>query len=168
MAFRRYDHDRSGVLDSAEFERVCQDMGFDTVSNKLFESLDHDDSGFVAYHEVISLVEKEAPPDVETKQLLMSMMHSFDDATKEESSRSLLDCSGWAIHATDVSSVQQELQALLRQSGCPVSDLIMLFDQDAAIELSIDDVEFHTASELHPQPRHAGGSWGVAGNIELL
>ena len=34
--FRMYDKDQTGNLDEAEFARVCEDMGFGSVSHDLF------------------------------------------------------------------------------------------------------------------------------------
>ena len=44
-AFRKYDRDKSGYLDSFEFKRAATDMGFGTVAHDLFKNFDVDQSG---------------------------------------------------------------------------------------------------------------------------
>ena len=145
QAFKKYDGDHSGLLDSAEFEAVCADMGFDTVAMKIFNTLDGDDSGFVAYKEVLDLAEKEVPTDPEVKGLLTALCHSFDEASHAESAKSVVEANGWILHGHDAATVQQELRAKLRESGGLVGDLVMLFDQDSGVDMCIDDIEFHSA-----------------------
>ena len=51
-AFRQYDKDTTGQLDALEFERVCRDMGFESVAYDIFASLDKDGSGTLNTKEV--------------------------------------------------------------------------------------------------------------------
>ena len=142
-AFEKYDKDGSGVLDVREFAAAAAEMGFGTHAHEIFTVLDKDGSGCLSYTELTELLQKQVPSDPATKQMITSMAWSVDDAQKAE--RNKLDTSAWCIRARDAAGVQDELRALLQQSGGHVSDLLRLFDQDNTNEMRIDDLEFFTA-----------------------
>ena len=51
--FNAYDRDATGYLDASEFHSMCVDMGFGAAANEIFELLDHDETGFISYNEII-------------------------------------------------------------------------------------------------------------------
>ena len=140
-AFRKYDKDGTGFLDSFEFEQAATEMGFGAVAHDLFKSLDDDGSGSVTYHELIESLTANVPSDSETKKMLTALVWAVDKESKA-SAEHAVDGKSWKIRGDTAVAVTQSLQALLRQSGGHVADLIKLFDEDAETALLIDDVEF--------------------------
>lgn len=140
-AFKKYDSDGTGFLDSFEFEQAATEMGFGVVAHDIFKALDHDGSGWVTYRELIASLTVDVPSDPDTKKLLTALVWAADKESKAEADRSL-DTSTWKIRGGDVASVRSQLQALLRESGGHVADLIKIFDEDRETALLIDDVEF--------------------------
>ena len=122
-AFHVYDKDSTGHLDAIEFEKVCTDLGFGSVSYEIFSALDSDGSGTVAYGELVS----DSTPTP-----------SHDCASDPDP----VDTTGWIIQGRDAPHVQSELQKLLHESGLLVVDLMKVFEKDMSYE--IDSMEFFT------------------------
>ena len=67
VAFEKYDKDRTGMLDAIEFGKVCEDLGFGSCANEIFQVLDNDDSGVLSYREIVAALTSQTPRDMNTK-----------------------------------------------------------------------------------------------------
>jgi len=148
-AFREYDKDGSGMLDFNEFNKVATRMGFGTSAHCIFKSLDHDNSGEISYMELIESFNTAPPKNTEVKQLCTSLMFAFQEEGSSTACAAKLNTSGWVIKGRDVETIRRELQALLRDSGAHVGDVMALFDQDQHGKQEIDDMEFSKAMREH-------------------
>ena len=150
LIFAKYDRDGTGQLDVIEFQEVVEQLGFyGVMAKQIFNALDVDNSGFISYHELIDKLSTGAVTvDESAKKLLTSMVWTYGES---ESSAPLkaIDTKGWVIRGQNADSVRHQLQELLDASGGHVIDLIKLFDIDAGMALTIDDVEFATAMRCH-------------------
>ena len=145
--FSKYDTDKSGSLDYFEIDRVCCDMGFGAVSQRIFSSLDEDNSGSISYVELIDALQ--------AAQRRLAGSPSSPSRSPEAGSRPVKvvarefgkapDTSGWSLKSMDAESAQKELRDMLVNSGEIVTNLVKIFDQDAGIDLQIDDMEFDAA-----------------------
>ena len=144
-AFRQFDPDGTGEITASEFEPAASKLGFASNARDIFRELDADSSKTISYDELSEALAKRPPADVNTKQLLTAMMWSYGEV-KEESRRAnaarRIDTRNWTMKGKDVKTVRMELQALLRNSGSYIADLIKLFDEDNDLDLHIDDIEF--------------------------
>ncbi len=143
-AFEFYDKDKKGTLDAREFEPLAREMGFGPMAYEVFQGLDVDKSGSISYRELVASLESNVPTDTASKQLLLSLVHSWNHEVDQEASGAL-NTTGWVIKGKDFETVRNELQDLLLKHGAHVVDLVKIFDQDADTELQIDDVEFTSA-----------------------
>jgi Ca2+-binding EF-hand superfamily protein len=127
--FERFDKDKSGQLDSTEFQAACEDMGFGNAAHTIFRALDTDGSGTVSYNEVVeALGARTESMDTGAKQALTAMVWSFNEGVAQEEKKAI-DTSKWRIRGTDVEGVRKQLQELLATTGRPVADLVRLFDR---------------------------------------
>ena len=161
-AFKRWDRDKTGYLDSVEFARAATEMGFGSVAHKLFKDLDTDNSGAVSYEELErSLLQSKTPG---AKELITSLVWSpprdgADGAPAKLRSPPAFDTSRWKLEGKDASTLGAELRALLLATGAPLADLVRLFDQDAGSAMLVDDVEFHKA--MREQFGYKGSKWTI-------
>lgn len=146
--FEKYDRDKTGYLDILEFSKACKDVAMGSVADDIFHSLDQDKSGQISYHELSDRLAGKVPTQTpegfaaETKDMLSSLIWSLDRDEAEKR----IDTSGWVVNGDTVESARNDLQALLRNSGHPIADLVRIFDQDTgSLDLQIDDMEFYTA-----------------------
>lgn len=126
-ALRKYDADSSGRLDSFEFEAACSDLGFGSVAKTIYAQLSSrlgQDGRGLPYKELVtSLLSSGLPANTETKSMLSALALSggTEDRASEgrptETSRPMLDTTGWNLTGRDAISVQKELQALLSASN---------------------------------------------------
>ena len=125
-AFKRWDRDKTGYLDSVEFARAATEMGFGSVAHKLFKDLDTDNSGAVSYEELErSLLQSKTPG---AKELITSLVWSpprdgADGTPAKLRSPPAFDTSRWKLEGKDASTLGAELRALLLATGAPVADL---------------------------------------------
>ena len=144
--FKAFDADGTGLLDSFEFEQAARCMGYGSVAKEIFQDLDDDNSGTVTYSEIVfNLMEGKLKTDGETRQLHKELAELYDIHTKEQAvARDNVDTSKWRIRGEDVSAILAELKEQLAESGAEIFTLIRLFDQDADMKLSVDEMEFYS------------------------
>ena len=139
-----------------EFTAAATSLGFGSVAHTIFQDLDVDRSGFVSYNEVLASLQELQVCEPATKSMLVALAQQAEasrELTATGISPSVMDTSSWVVRGRDADTVQAELQALLRESGAYVSDLIRVFDEDAGATAAgdlvrrghIDDVEFSKA-----------------------
>ena len=143
MAFKKYDTRNAGFLDANQFSRMASEMGFNAVAHLIFAVLDSDGSGMVSYHELDKKISFVTSEDAENKRLLGALTLSASADGPQLAPE--IDTSSWSLEGRDAATVRQELQSLMRESGCYIADLIKIFDVDADSKLNIDDVEFYSA-----------------------
>ena len=166
-AFRKYDTDASGYLDALEFANACTELGFGSMAHAIFESLDRDQSGTVAYDELLASLTSSMPTDGPTRAMLTAL--AMSSSAEHNAAKRALDTKGWEIKGRDTPAVQAELQALLRNSGARVVDLVQLFDDDAGGgegHFLIDDVEF--SKTMRTTFRYRGPPFVLADIFRLL
>ena len=147
--FERYDRNRNGCLDFSEFDEICKDLGFSTFSASIFSALDGDESGSISYAELVQSLTSAIPTDLDAKSFLTSLVCSLNTSTQSDGDGDVkvaIDTSSWRIAGRDATSVQAELQTILRDSNARVADLIVLFDEDGdPVHVLIDEREFSNA-----------------------
>ena len=147
--FERYDRNRNGCLDFSEFDEICKDLGFSTFSASIFSALDGDESGSISYAELVQSLTSAIPTDLDAKSFLTSLVCSLNTSTQSDGDGEVkvaIDTSSWRIAGRDATSVQAELQTILRDSNARVADLIVLFDEDGdPVHVLIDEREFSNA-----------------------
>ena len=131
-AFKRWDRDKSGYLDSAEFDAAATELGFGTVAHELFVALDTNNSGAIRYEELADVLRKDAETTSRAAKEMLSTMIMTGAAVESEGTRQQcatgLDCSKWVFRAKTPATFREELQRLLRESGAHIVDIIKLFD----------------------------------------
>ena len=152
-AFEKYDVDKTGSLDSLEFRKACEELGFGRVSDEIFQTLDADGSGHLSYREVLDALTTGIPADVNVKGMLTTLVLETQSDPAEDEARGRvqrIDTRGWSIKPGTVSEVRASLQKLLADSGALVGDLMRLFDTDGnPADITIDDGEFAQAMVKH-------------------
>lgn len=140
--FHKFDADGTGELDAIEFSKAASAMGFGAAAYDLFKDLDTDGTGTVSYAELLNSLKHQAPPSRPARQLLTTMMWSYDAGVREEVKP--IDTSKWSFRGRDVATVRSELQRHLNQGSWHVADLLRIFNLDLDGMPRIDDVQFST------------------------
>lgn len=154
--FRAHDRNATGTLDAAEFQAVCDELGFGGFADEIFADLDRDRSGFIQYSEVIERVTSMIGEGTGAPTKLLMMTAAWVDAEKTNDATSAgapphttIDTSGWELHASDAEALSDELRVRLRHAGLSVVELLPLFNQpqvgetaSASDALEVDLSEF--------------------------
>ena len=153
QVFKRYDRDASGTLNAEEFKKMAFELGFGHMAAAAFAVLDDDRSGMITYSEVLLALKSNVPHNMETKKLIFGAIWAWGVGEAEKSkahpttvaskrSQLVEATRRWRIRGSEVKEVYAELQGLLRGCEAYVSELALLFDEDAGSTVSIDEVEF--------------------------
>lgn len=153
--FETYDTDGHGTLDRIEFRKACNDLGFGSVADVLFDELDKDCSSTIAYDELLdaatSIGKRDSSID---NRLFLTAFANTAAAGKEAHHLSVkkhIDTSSWRLQGKDMDSVRAELRKTLVDNNLQVGDAMRLFDEDGRanvagpLHLSIDRGEFERA-----------------------
>jgi Ca2+-binding EF-hand superfamily protein len=147
---RRYDTDKTGVLNELQFERMCMETGFASGADDMFKQLCGKRAGKLNHSELAEAIIKGAPPMAPASRNLLSQLWKTSDSEDEKRTASTPKPQPDAkikFHVTgkDAASLRASLQEQLRSSGLNTGLLIKLFDCDADTSFSIDSLEFFTA-----------------------
>ena len=132
--FRKYDRNKEGALDAVEFSRACEDMGYGSMAHDLFLELDHDESGSVAYQELMDMLKSRCTTVGRNAKLFLTSL-SFDRASGDGAGTQI-DPSSWCLKPKSVAELRTELQARLLQSSARVSDLYYLLTRAHSVSLT--------------------------------
>ena len=128
--FCKYDKNGEGYLDAAQFIVACEDMGFGPLGHDLFLELDQDESGTVAYAELVQMLSSQTMSvGRDCKRFLTSM------AYESANSAVMLDTSGWNLDATTDEGLRGQLQNALLNASARVSDLYNYMTAQGHLEL---------------------------------
>ena len=147
VLFSKYDRDMTGTLEPTEFQRMCDESGFGLAAHSIFRFLDPDGSGTISYRELTLALKAGMPTDVETKQLISSVIHTFAIEAHAETRATFDMFDGtskyWVVTGESVAEVRANMKRLLNESGAQVIDILKQFDIDATREHLIDAMEFY-------------------------
>lgn len=143
--FKQFDKDGNGSLDFKELSDAADTIGMGGLANDIlnaFMQTDRDRSGGITYGEMLEELRRASRADSRTILLLTTLIWASESSRPEQSCKVLELAKTWRIKSRDAPALHAELQKLLRDTGCHVADLLALFDHDALVTRSVDDVEF--------------------------
>ncbi|KOO35025.1 hypothetical protein Ctob_009998 [Chrysochromulina tobinii] len=143
--FKQFDKDGDGSLDFKELSDAADTIGMGGLANDIlnaFMQTDRDRSGGITYGEMLEELRRASRADSRTILLLTTLIWGSESSKPEQSCKVLELAKTWRIKSRDAPALHAELQELLRDTGCHVADLLALFDHDALVARSVDDVEF--------------------------
>jgi len=141
--FQRFDQDRSGVLDLAEFTNAAQSLGFDSEhAHDLFDELDSQSDGVINYLELLEQCNKlaacRASGDGSTGDVFSAKMREFLLAMSWDTAKDseVVDTSDWSFNASTTAGVKKELVALLTFHAVRLSHIFSQADVNEDFSVS--------------------------------
>ena len=146
--FKQLDKDGNGSIDFKELSDAAATIGMGGLGIDIlnaFKHIEKDLSGGITYGEMLEELRRASRADSRTILLLTALIWASESSRQEQSREVLELAKTWRIKSRDAPALHAELQKLLRDTGCHVADLLALFDHDALVTRSVDDMEFLAA-----------------------
>ena len=131
--FKKYDSDGAGLLDLIEFSLAVEDLGFSaTFASDIFLALDEDNSGFITYAEILTMLRARAGVvSNSTKKILASIAFQGVDRAEPrdalgEDAIKAIDTSSWKLVGPDEESLRKQIHHELVRCSLRDADLYAL------------------------------------------